>query len=155
MSKCLVKLSNIKSCNFVQQLSRRYNQPTRQTDIHNNRKSNLVKLVNNLKFSLWTLFRLAMPVSLTRTSQRTTKYITILIPWSCQFVRFYDSTTDDRGERRGDVSCQQLQRMLLRTKQTYTYWAKDGRFCSFVKELYSTELCTAATETLTVMPLGH
>ena len=36
-----------------------------------------------------------------------------------------------------------------------TYWAKDGRFCSFVKELYSTQLCITETETetLTVMSL--
>jgi hypothetical protein len=46
---------------------------------------------------------------------------------------------------RGDVRSQQLPTHV----QTNTYRAKDVRFCSSVKELYSTQQCTVDTETLT------
>jgi len=134
MSKCRVKLSNIKSFNFVQQLSRCYNQPTTQTDIHNKRKSNSEKLTNTLKCSLWT--RSNCNASLTRTSQRTTKY------------SLYDfmaplPTTGTGGVVTSSVSSHNE---CCNAERKHT-GRRKGRFCSFVKELHSTRLCTAVTET--------
>jgi hypothetical protein len=87
--------------------------------MHNKRKSNKVKQINTLKFSLWNLPKCNTCLSNPDPTE-TTKRITILIPCSCQFVRVYGSTTADGVWRRGDVRCQQLQHMLGESKYIHT-----------------------------------
>ena len=112
----------------------------------------MMKLINTLKFSLLTPSKRNTALSNPDLKENIQIYYDFT-HFSCQFVRFYGSTTDDGGRRRGDIPCQKLQLILLRRKPTDTYRAKDGPFCSFAKELYSSRVSWTVTEMLTVMSL--
>jgi hypothetical protein len=92
-------------------------QPDRQSDMHNKRKSNEVKLINALKFSLWNLSKCNTCLSNPDLTE-TTKYIKI-----CAILWLHDRW------RRLAAWWRPLSTVtahVVRGKQIHTYRAKEG-----------------------------